>query len=309
MHPVQGSLPDIVTAFGTATPSLTGSQTLSVAQAGQITQISVVAGSSVRAGQPLVTFATAPSALGAYTQAATALSTAQQSRATTAQLVGQQLATRDQLAQADKSVADATASLGALRKDGAEQAVRTLAAPFDGTIVAVPVAQGDRTQPGAGLVTIARSGGIIVTVGIDPGVRARVSNGQPVTLDRLNGGVTVSGRVVRISGALNAKTRLVDVDIGFPAGAILPGESLRVGLRVGEVGGWVVPHRAVVTADGTARVFQVKDGKAVPVPVKIAMSSSQGDVIQGSIDPNRRLIVDGAYQVQDGDAVRWVARR
>lgn len=307
--PVHGSLTETVTAYGTATPAVTGSQTLSVAQPGQVTQLAVVAGSSVRAGQSLLTFATAPSAVGSYTQAKTALATARQSRATIAQLVGQQLATRDQLAQADKAVADATTSLEALRKDGAGQAVRTLYAPFSGTVVAVPAAQGDRTQPGASLMTVARSGGIVVTVGIDPGVRVRVTPGQPVSLERLNGGVAVPGRVVRVAGALNAKTRLVDVDVGFPAGAILPGEALRVALRIGDVSGWVVPHRAVVTGNGNAHVFEVKDGKATVVNVKVLLSSPQTDVVDGAIDPNRRLIVDGAYQVQEGDAVRWIESR
>lgn len=309
VRPNQGSLPEVVTAYGTATPSLTASRTLSVAQPGQVTALSVVAGSSVRAGQTLMVFAAAPTAISGYTQAKTAVSTARQSRATTAQLVSQQLATRDQLAQADKAVADANAAIAALREEGAGQPVQTLRAPFDGTVVAIPVAQGDRVQPGAALATIARAGGIVVTVGVDPGIRTRVHGGQPVTIERLNGGIAVPGRVVRVAGALNARTRLVDVDVGFPAGAILPGESLRVLIGVGAIGGWVVPHRAVVTANGDARVYQVKNGKAVPVKVAVVLSSPQGDVVQGEIDRKRQLIVDGAYQVHDGEAVRWVADR
>lgn len=306
--PVQGSLPDLVTAYGSAAPSVTGSQTLSVQQPGQVTQLFVAPGATVSAGQPLVTFAAAPTTLSAFTQATTALSAAQKQRATTAQLLTQQLATRDQLAQGDKAVADAAAALEALRREGAGQPVRTLTAPFAGVVTTVTAAQGDRTQPGAALVTIARTGGVVVTAGVDPAVRTRLAVGEPAVLDRLTGGPPLSGRVLRVGGQLNAKTRQVDVDLGFPVGAILPGESLRVGIRVGDVAGWLVPHRAVVTASGPPHVFQAVNGKAALVNVSVALETPDQDVVRGPIDPAKPLIVDGAYQVEAGAPVRQAPR-
>jgi hypothetical protein len=80
---------------------------------------------------------------------------------------------------------------------------------------------------------------------------------------------------------------------------------MQVAIATGQVAGWVVPHRSVVTAGGPAHVFQVSGGKAVAVPVTVALASDAGDVVSGAIDPRRRLIVDGAYQVSDGAAVRW----
>jgi hypothetical protein len=106
-----------------------------------------------------------------------------------------------------------------------------------------------------------------------------------------------------VGGALNAQTRLVDVDIGFPSGALLPGEAMQVAIETGQVAGWVVPHQAVVTAGGPARVFQILAGKAKAVPVRIVLSSDKGDVVDGNLDPAKPLIVAGAYQVNDGDAV------
>jgi multidrug resistance efflux pump len=44
----------------------------------------------------------------------------------------------------------------------------TIMAPFAGVITAVAVAQGDRTAAGATILTVARSGGVVVTVGINP---------------------------------------------------------------------------------------------------------------------------------------------
>ncbi|MBV1692624.1 efflux RND transporter periplasmic adaptor subunit [Novosphingobium sp. G106] len=300
----RGSLPATVIAYGSVAPALGGTQTFSMAQPGQVTTLLATPGMAVRAGQQLATFATAPSAQGTYQQAASALTAARKQQAITAQLLGQQLATQDQLVQANKAVADAQATLAGLQAEGAGQAMKSIIAPFDGVVTAVAVAQGDRTQPGATILTVARSGGIVVTAGIDPADRAGVVAGQAATLKRLSGGTKLTGRVIRVGGALNAQTRLVDVDIGFPTGALLPGEAMQVTIETRQVAGWVVPHKAVVTAGGPARVFQILAGKAKAVPVHIALSSDQGDVVEGNLDPARPLIVAGAYQVNDGDAVR-----
>lgn len=306
--PVRGSLPNLVTAYGSAAPSINGSNTLSVPQGGQVTQLSITPGAAVRAGQALIVFTVDPATLSAYQQAQSALTAAQKQRATTAQLLGQQLATQDQLTQADKAVSDAQAALTALQRAGGGRAVQTLRAPFDGIVTAIAVAQGDRTQPGAALLTVARTGSLVVTVGIDPAARAAVKAGNAATLQRLNGGATLPGTVLRVDSALNPKTRQVDVDLNFPSGALLPGEALKVAIHSGEITGWVVPHRAVVTANGDARVYQAANAKSVPVKVTVLLASADGDVVEGPIDPKRRLVVDGAYQVTDGGAVRYVSR-
>jgi len=304
----RGSTPDWVTAYGSAAPALSGSNTISVPQGGQVTRLDVTPGSAVRAGQVLAMFATDPSTVSSYQQAVTTLTVAQKQRATTAQLLTQQLATRDQLTQADKAVADARAALAALRQQGAGQPTRTLTAPFGGVVTAVSVAQGDRTQPGAPLVTVARAGSILATVGLDPTLANRVRVGQEARVTRLSGGPSIPGRVIRVDGVLNPKTHLIDVDVSLPAGALLPNEALRGEIAVGVSSGWLVPHRAVVTADGPARVFQVVSGHAHAVNVNVLLPGDQVDMVEGQLAPNRPLIVDGAYQVDDGGAVRWVAR-
>ncbi len=300
----RGTAPDWLTAYGSAAPAINGIQTVSVPQAGQVARLAVSPGAAVRAGQLLATFTTDPSSVSGYQQAVTTLATAQKARATTAQLLTQQLATRDQLAQADKAVADAQAALTALREQGAGQPVRTLTAPFAGVVTAVPVAQGDRTQPGAPLVTLARDGSVVATVGVSPAEAARVQTGQRARVSRLDGGPQVPARVVRVDRVLNTRSRLIDVDLSMPIGAVLPNEALRGDIAVGDTAGWLVPHRAVVTANGPVRVFQVAGGKAHAVTVSLRLAGETVDVVDGPLDPNRPLIVDGAYQVEDGAAVR-----
>jgi len=300
----QGELPSTVVAYGSVGPALNGTVTFSEAQPGQITTLSVSPGMAVHAGQALATFVTAPASRSSYLQAVSALAAARKQEASTAQLLSQQLATRDQLTQASKAVTDARTTLAALQADGAGRASHTLTAPFDGIVTAVAAAQGERTQAGAPILTIARAGGIVVTVGVDPADRAGVATGQAATLKRLSGGGLLRGKVIRVDSALNAVSRLVDVDLSFPSGALLPGEAMQVAIETAPVHGWVVPHKSVVTAGGAPKVFQIVGGKARSVPVRITLASDRGDVVQGPLDAGRLLIVDGAYQVSDGDAVR-----
>ena len=303
-RPTRGSLPQEIEAFGAATPATNGTETISMAQPGQITSLAVTPGSAVHAGQTLATFALAPTARSTFLQAQEALLAAQKQRASTAQLLAQQLATRDQLVQADKAVSDARVALAGLRAEGAGQAVQTLRAPFAGVVTAISAAQGDRTLPGAPIMTLARAGGIVVTVGVDPARRAALSVGQPARLAPLAGGAPIMGHVLRIDSTLNPRTRMIDVDLAFPSGVLLPGEGVQAMIATGQVSGWVVPHKAVVTADGPAHLFQAVGGKAKAVPVRVTLSSDSGDVVEGALDPARPIIVDGAYQVQDGIAIR-----
>ena len=308
IQPRQGSTPVLLTAYGSATPSTVGTQTLSVQQPGQVVRLATTAGAAVRAGQPLVVFAVQPSALSGYEAAATTLTTALKQRDTTAQLLGQQLATKDQLAQADKAVVDARAALNAMQREGAGQAVQTVRAPLDGIVTAIPVAQGDRTQPGAALITIARQGAIVVTVGINPDQRAQARAGQSVRLTSMNGGGATSGNVLRVDSQINPTTHLVDVDIHASTSQLLIGAPFQADIVVGTTEGWTVPHNAVVTGGDGPHVFQVAAGKAKAIAVHILQTDATQDVVSGSLDPHAALIVDGAYQVQDGDLVRQAPR-
>jgi RND family efflux transporter MFP subunit len=302
--PHQGRATRWVTAYGSATPASNGVSTLSVNQPGQVTALMVTPGAVVRAGQPILRFTVAPSAQAGFEAASTTLAAAIRQRDTTRDLLAQQLATRDQLTQAEKAVADAQAALAAQTREGAGQPVQTLRAPFDGVVATIPVALGDRTQPGAALATVARQGAVVVTVGIDPAERAHVHPGTAARLARLSGGDPLPGHVLRVDGQLNPATRMVDVDVGFPPGALLSGEAIKVDLAAGDAAGWNVPHSSVVNGDQGDLVFQIVGGKAKAVPVTVVQPGKAQDVVSGAIDPHHPLIVSGAYQVEDGGTVR-----
>jgi RND family efflux transporter MFP subunit len=302
--PHQGSVADLVTAYGSAAPALDGGMTLSLQQDGRVLAIAVTPGETVQAGQRLLDFGASAAAMSNFQQAVSALTAARAQRDHVAQLLKQQLATRDQLAQADKAVADAQGTLEAMRRDGADQASQTLKAPFDGIVATIPVAQGDRVQPGAVLMTLTRLDGLVVTVGIEPGLRARVQPGQPVHLVPLAGGSDLDGQVLRVDGTLNPKTRLVDADVSVPPGSVISGAAFRADIKVGDLQGWIVPHDAVLTDDKGAYLFQVAGTTASRVDVTVLGSAGPNDVVRGTLDAQRPIVVQGNYQLSDKATVR-----
>lgn len=302
----QGSLPERVTAYGTAEPAADAAQVISVQAAGQVARWLVTAGAPVKRGQPLLTFALAPSAVAAYQQDVSALQLAQAQRTHTGQLLAQQLATRDQWEQADKALRDAQASLNALVRQQGRGATMELTAPFDGTVASIVAAQGDVLPPGAPLLSVQRGDGLVVTVGIERAAVDRVQVGDKVELAPLDAATPLHGTVRRVAHALNPRTHQLDVEV-VPDGTLLAGEGFRAEIVVGQWQGWLLPRDAVQGDEGDRYVFQVADNKAVRVPVRILGESDSESVATGALDAKRPLVTVGATQLDDGMAVRSMA--
>ena len=122
-QPREEAVPDLLVAYGSAMPALGGGMTLSLQQDGRVLAIPVTPGETVQPGDRLLDFGASAAAVSAYQQAVTAVTAARQQRAHAAQLLGQQLATRDQLAQADKAVADAQVNAGCASTRGRRSAL------------------------------------------------------------------------------------------------------------------------------------------------------------------------------------------
>jgi RND family efflux transporter MFP subunit len=302
--PERGGAPTVIVAYGEAAPASRSLRSLTLAQPGEVTAVLATAGQAVRKGQALIRFTIAPASLAAFRQAQSAVTLASAQQAHMHLLLSQQLATRDQAGSADKALTDAQAQLSALSQDGAGRVATVITAPFDGIVMSLPVAPGDRPAAGATLATVSPSSALQVSAGIEPGWRNQVRTGQSVQLEPLGGGPPTTGRVVRVDGMLNPRTRLVDVVVAAPPGAAISGQAFRVGIAVGSTQGWRVPHEAVRLEDGKAFVFQLDGAKAARVDVQLLQAGRDTDVVEGPIDARRPLVSVGAYQLVDGAAVR-----
>ena len=299
----QGSLPDTVTAYGSAGPAADAAQVINVQAAGRVLRWNVTAGAAVKRGQSLLSFALAPASFAAYQQAVTAQKLAQAQREHTAQLFAQQLATRDQLDQADKALHDAQSNLDALVQQQGRSATVDVTAPFDGTVATVDAQQGDNLQPGAPLLTLQRGDGLVVTAGMERTAMGRVQVGAKAELVPIDGGEAMHGSVRRVARTLNKTTHQLDVEI-VPDGALVGGEGFRADIVAGQWQGWLLPRDAVQGDEEDRHVFQVADGKAKRVPVKVLGETNDVTVATGALDAKLPLVTEGATQLDDGMAVR-----
>jgi RND family efflux transporter MFP subunit len=304
----QGSLPDTVAAYGSAGPATDAAQVMNVQAAGRVLRWNVTAGASVKRGQPLLSFALAPAAVAAYQQAVTAQQLAETQRAHTAQLLSQQLATRDQLDQAEKALHDAQSNLDAVVQQQGRGATVEVTAPFDGTVASVDAQQGDNLQPGAPLLTVQRGDGLVVTAGVERAAMDRVKVGASATLVPIDGGEAMLGTVRRVARTLNKTTHQLDVEI-VPDGALVGGEGFRADIVVGQWQGWLLPRDAVQGDEEDRHVFQVANGKAKSVPVKVLGETDEITVASGALDAHLPLVTEGATQLDDGMAVRAPAEQ
>jgi RND family efflux transporter MFP subunit len=304
-NPTRGSVPDTVSAYGTAAPSSGSTLTASFQRDGRVSDIKVQVGDQFKKGDVLLDFGASPAAVVAYEQAKTTLTLAKNSLTRANQLFKLQLATRDQIDTAEKSVSDAQSTIAMYEQQGSTQASELLTAPFDGVVTAISVAKGDRITAGAPLMTLSRTDQVVLSVGVEPTEIDKVKPALAVQLTSLLAGrKPIEGRVRGVGGAIDPKTRLVPVTIDIPAGSALSGEGFKAAIVVGQSQGWVIPRDAVGVDNNGAFVFQIADDHAKRVDVNVVGSIRDSSVIDGPIDPALKMVLSGNYQLADGDAVR-----
>jgi RND family efflux transporter MFP subunit len=305
--PAKGELQQSVTAYGVAQPAPDKSMAVASLHAAQVLRLRVVAGQVVTKGEALLDLGADPAASLAYAQAASDVELAQGELARTRKMLEQRLATNSQVAQAEKAVKDAEATLAARKREGGASAVETMAAPIAGVVTSVAVSNGDHVQPGATLLDLSIADAGAALVGVSAEERGRINAGQAVRLiDLDSSGATVTGVVASVGGAADPKTGLFTVVLKTGDGQtpLPPSAHVRATIEARAVSGWIFPRDAVlIDGDGPA-LFQVANGKAVRVPIQVVAAAGDKLAVSGAVDPARKLVTAGAYQLADGAAVR-----
>jgi membrane fusion protein, multidrug efflux system len=300
----KGSLPRVITVFGKVETSAAARQTIMAPVTAVVETIFVKPGERVAGGTPLVRLGPSPGTAAAYKKARSALNAARELVQRTESLLGQHLATRQQLADAKKSASDAQVSLAALVAEGGGSP-QVLSAPFDTIVIGVSTSPGALVSQGAALLDLARPNGLVLRAGVVPEQAAEVHKGDPVNIKFLGEGNAGSGTVLLRGSIVDSRTGLVPIDIALPTGRFLPGQMAQAGIITGKVQGYVVPHEAIlVNGSGAPYVVQVANMIAHQVPVRILLSAGDKDVVAGALDPSASLVLTGNYQLRNGMKVR-----
>jgi membrane fusion protein (multidrug efflux system) len=304
----QQSMADTLSGYGVVSPDTRSLQNVNLPRPGQILTLWVSVGQVVKKGTPLLAFSTGADAALNYQQARQAVDFAQSEVARNEQLLSQQLATQSQLAAAKKALADAQAALHTQEEIGAGRTVERVAAPFDGVVVALQAAQGDRLTAGAPVLQLARASGQRVLLGVEPDEAARVRPGMAVSVVPVfNTKHTVPGRVAQVTGMINPQTQFVDVLVEVSGSGLMPGTRVRAEIQLSRRAAWVVPRSAVLHDAHGAYLFQVREGKARRVDVQTGLERDGLIAVQGAFNADEPVVSLGNYELQDGMAVRGSA--
>ncbi len=153
-------------------------------------------------------------------------------------------------------------------------------------------------------MVLARAGGLVAKLSIEPSDAPRVTPGAAVTLTPVFGGAPVSTRIGAVGRQADPATRAIDAVAPLHGEALPVGGAVQAEIRTGSHQGLTVPRGAVVFDETGPHLFTIAAGKAHRVFV--AVGADHGEVIEvrGDLRPGTLVAVQGAYELQDGMAVR-----
>ncbi|MGH7044286.1 MAG: efflux RND transporter periplasmic adaptor subunit [Acetobacteraceae bacterium] len=307
--------------FGTVQPDLNAVVAVNAPYAAVVGRLFVRAGEAVSKGQKLVALSTSAAAAATFAQAKAQVSYAHGELQRQKRLLGQQLATHAQVAQARNALTDAQSKLEALQRVGTGQPQTVLRAQESATVAAVTAKTGQLLVQGGAILALAPQRALIVRLGVAPERAAAVRPGMEVTLrDVLDPGRTRMGKVASVSAVVDPKTRLRDVLVDITPGSAatapqpatdpLPtaGTFVRGVITLNTARVLVVPREAILLDQHGRYVFVVRNGHAHRVAVTTGLESANAVAVTGALHAGDPVVVQGNYELTEGMQVHEVAR-
>jgi len=300
----KGTLPQTTSAYGTVQADTSARSTLMAPLAARVGAVYVHLGQEVASGAPLLQLVPTPPTATTYAQAVSALKVASDALNRTQQLLDEHLATRQQLADAQKAESDARAALAALKTQGASGPT-ALHAPFHAIVTALSVSTNAIVTEGAALLELAPPRNLVLQAGVPPALASSIRAGNAAQVTPVGGTQSYAGRVTLRGAIVDPTSGLVPVQISLPPGVFFPGQTVEAAITTGAVEGYVVPHSAILVDDnGDPYVVQTQKMVAKSVHVQVLGGHDDQNVIQGPLDASAPVVVEGNHQLQDGMKVR-----
>ena len=178
----------------------------------------------------------------------------------------------------------------------------------DGVISARSAVVGSLTQPGQELFRLIRGGRLEWRAEVPSADLASVKPGQVATLINPNG-ETVKGSVRVVAPSVDPQTRNGLVYVDLPAtSAVRAGMFARGEFKLAQRSALTLPQTAVLLREGFAYVFRL-EGDSHVAQTKVTLGRRLGERIEilGGLDPQARVVENGAGFLADGDTVKVVA--
>jgi len=189
----------------------------------------------------------------------------------------------------------------------ARQALRdtTIVAPFDGSIQERSATAGEFVQVGSPVATLVQADPLRLRVEVPERQSIFVRTGQTVRVLVEGDHNQYTGRIARLSPALDESNRMLVVEADVPnRGSLRPGLFVRAHIvTTDQDPGVTVPSPALVTFAGLEKVFIVQDGKAAERTVTTGRSGHDWVEIKTGVRTGDIVVLD-AGNLRTGDPVQ-----
>ncbi|MBN9218711.1 MAG: efflux RND transporter periplasmic adaptor subunit [Mesorhizobium sp.] len=292
---------DRLQAIGTGRAN--ASVTVNPYSSGRLAELLVESGSHVAEGQIIATLDSETEII-AQDRAKLALQDAQSKLDRVKSLRASNAATP--VAVADAEVVLAGARL-ALRDAELALQRRSVLAPISGTVGILPISAGNYVTNQSAIATLDDRTSILVDFQVPERFAAAVKVGAQLTATPIaNPSNAYTGTVAAIDNHVDEKSRtlLVKAKIANPADSLRAGMSFSITMKFpGDTYPAVSPLAILWGADG-AYVWQIEDGKARRVPVRIIQRNTETVLIDAELDSGDMVVTEGTQSVSEGGEVR-----
>lgn len=183
-------------------------------------------------------------------------------------------------------------------------------APFSGTITGRNVNEGAYVggSNNTPMLTLQETGRLRLTVAVPEAYTAYLGIGDELSFTvNAREGETFSGKVGRMSGALDSRLRAeqVEADVDNQGGELMPGMIGQVRLSVASgPTAFVVPRSAVMTTSEGDFVIKVAGGKALWTAVRTGLGSADRiQVFSAELHANDALVLHAGEGIREGGAL------
>ncbi|MGX7874864.1 efflux RND transporter periplasmic adaptor subunit [Mesorhizobium sp. ORM6] len=292
---------DRLQAIGTGRAN--ASVTVSPYSSGRLAELLVESGSHVDKGQIIATLDSETEII-AQDRAKLALRDAQSKLDRVKSLRASNAATPVAVADAEVALSNAKLAL-----QDAELALqrRAILAPIAGTVGILPISAGNYLTNQSAIATLDDRSSILVDFQVPERFAAAVKVGAQLTATPIaNPDNAYTGTVSAIDNHIDEKSRtlLVKAKIANPADSLRAGMSFSITMKFpGETYPAVSPLAILWGSDG-AYVWQIENGKAKRVPVRIIQRNTETVLIDAEIDSGDMVVTEGTQSVSEGGEVR-----
>ncbi len=187
-------------------------------------------------------------------------------------------------------------------------------ARIEGEVMAVEIAAGDVTAPGAHMITIGNPEKLEVHLGIGEYDAARVKKDQEVVIEAaafpdqdFRGKVLEVSQKAKINTSSQSQQVEIPVKIAVDTATpgLLPGFTVDVKITTLKTENrLVIPYEALVEKDNESYVFIIKEGKAAKIDVTAGLKGDLYIEITAGLEKGDIVILEPGETLEEGQAVK-----